>query len=222
MTSATPPRHDPAGLSGPTGSAEAASARRDDLREARWTVGAPAAVGARATLSRRGLLAGLLTPLAAPLSGCGFQPIYMPTASGNPGVAERELASVNVALIPDRPGQLLRQALQQRMASDGGGQKRYDLRVVYWIAGEGVSVLTDNSATRLRLTGNANWVLVAIDPSQARLTQGSARTIDAVNIFNQQFFALDMQNDVVQRRIAEQVAEQIATQLALWFRQRAS
>ncbi len=185
-------------------------------------MGAPATVDARATLSRRGLLAGLLAPLAAPLSGCGFQPIYMPTASGNPGVAERELASVNVALIPDRPGQLLRQALQQRMASDGGGQKRYDLRVVYWIAGEGVSVLTDNSATRLRLTGNANWVLVAIDPSQARLTQGSARTIDAVNIFNQQFFALDMQNDVVQRRIAEQVAEQIATQLALWFRQRAS
>lgn len=175
-----------------------------------------------ATIGRRGLLTALLAPLALPLSGCGFQPIYMPTASGKPGVAERELAAVNVTLIPDRPGQLLRQALQQRMASDGGGQKRYDLRVSYWIAGEGVSVLTDNSATRLRLTGNANWVLVAADPSQARLTEGSARTIDAMNIFNQQFFALDMQNDVVQRRIAEQVAEQIATQLALWFRQRVS
>lgn len=177
---------------------------------------------AQAAIGRRGLLTALLVPLALPLAGCGFQPIYMPTASGKPGVAERELAAVNVALIPDRPGQLLRQALQQRMASDGSGLKRYDLRVSYWIAGEGVSVLTDNSATRLRLTGNANWVLVAADPSQARLTQGSARTIDAANIFNQQFFALDMQNDVVQRRIAEQVAEQIATQLALWFRQRVS
>jgi len=176
----------------------------------------PAPAGPRSAIKRRGLLVSLLS-----LAGCGFQPVYMPTASGKPGVAERELAAVDVALIPDRPGQLLRQALQQRMASDGGGQKRYDLRIVYWIAGEGVSVLTDNSATRLRLTGNANWVLVAADPSQARLTQGSARTIDAMNVFNQQFFALDMQNDVVQRRIAEQVAEQIATQLALWFRQRA-
>lgn len=178
-----------------------------------------------AGLSRRGLLAALvpaMLPLAvAPLAGCGFQPLYMPTATGNPGIAQRELATVNVALIPDRPGQLLRQALQQRMASDGGGQKRYDLRVSYWIAGEGVAVLTDNSATRLRLTGYANWVLVAADPSQARLTEGHARAIDAMNVFDQQFFALDMQNDTVQRRIAEQVAEQIATQLSIWFRQRA-
>ena len=172
------------------------------------------------SLSRRHLLAALL-PLTA-LSACGFQPLYMPTASGNPGVAERELASINVGIIPDRPGQVLRQALQQRMASDGGGLRRYDLRVTYWIAGEGISVLTDNSATRLRLTGYANWVLVSSDPSQARLTEGHARSIDAMNIFDQQFFALDLQNDTVQRRIAEQVAEQIATQLALWFRAQAA
>lgn len=165
--------------------------------------------------SRRTLLAALLS-----LGGCGFQPVYMPTATGNPGVAERELAAVNVALIPDRPGQLLRQSLQKRMASDGGGQKRYDLRVAYWIAGEGVSVLTDNAATRLRLTGYANWVLVSSDPSQARLTAGSARGFDALNVLNNQFFAIDQQNDVIQQRIADQVAEQIATQLAIWFRQR--
>ena len=46
------------------------------------------------------------------LSGCGFQPVYMPTASGKAGVAQRELAAVHVDLIPYRPGQLLRQALQ--------------------------------------------------------------------------------------------------------------
>ncbi len=177
----------------------------------------PAAVGGEQAggTSRRTLLAALLS-----LGGCGFQPVYMPTASGNPGVAERELASVDVAVIADRPGQLLRQSLQKRMASDGGGQKRYDLRVSYWIAGEGVSVLTDNSATRLRLTGYANWVLVSSDPSQARLTAGSARAFDAINVLNNQFFAIDQQNDVVQQRIADQVAEQIATQLAIWFRQR--
>lgn len=177
----------------------------------------PAAIGGEQAVgaSRRTLLAALLS-----LGGCGFQPVYMPTATGNPGVAERELAAVDVAVIADRPGQLLRQSLQKRMASDGGGRKRYDLRVSYWIAGEGVSVLTDNSATRLRLTGYANWVLVSSDPSQARLTAGSARAFDAINVLNNQFFAIDQQNDVVQQRIADQVAEQIATQLAIWFRQR--
>lgn len=173
--------------------------------------------GRGAGMSRRVLLMAML-----PLAGCGFQPVYMPTATGNPGVAERELAAIDVAIIPDRPGQLLRQSLQRRMASDGGGQKRYDLRVSYSIAGEGVSILIDNAATRLRLTGYANWVLVSSDPSQARLAAGSARVVDAVNVMTNQFFALDQQNEVVQQRIADQMAEQIATQLAIWFRQRTS
>jgi LPS-assembly lipoprotein len=145
----------------------------------------------------------------------------MPTASGKAGVAQRELASVSVAIIPDRPGQLLRQALQQRMASDGGGLPRYDLRVTYWIAGEGVAVMADSSATRLRLTGNANWALTSVGAPRVRLTEGHARVVDAMNVFDQQFFALDLQNETVQRRVAEQIAEQIATQLALWFRQQA-
>ncbi len=172
------------------------------------------------SLSRRHLLAAIL-PLTA-LTACGFQPVYMPTASGKPGVAQRELAAVSVGIIPDRPGQLLRQALQQRMASDGGGQRRYDLRVTYWIAGEGVSILSDSSATRLRLTAYANWTLVSNDTAQVRLTNGQARAIDAMNVFDQQFFALDLQNETVQQRLAEQVAEQITTQLALWFREQAA
>ena len=174
-------------------------------------------LAAPAILSRRAMLGAAMVPLA----GCGFQPLYMPTAAGNPGLAQREMATVAVGLIPERPGQLLRQALQQRLASDGGGRPRYDLRVSYWISGEGVAVLTDNSATRLRLTGRANWVLLSADPPQNRLTEGAARAIDAMNIFDQQYFALDLQNETVQQRLAEQVAEQITTQLAIWFRQQA-
>ena len=58
--------------------------------------------------------------LSAVLGGCGFQPVYMPTASGKAGVAQRELAAVYVPVIPDRPGQLLRQALQERFGNDSG------------------------------------------------------------------------------------------------------
>lgn len=175
------------------------------------------------TATRRGLLTGLVSIGASlGLGGCGFQPLYMPTASGKAGAAERELSAINVPIIPDRPGQLLRQALQAKFANDSGAPKRYDLAVSYWISGEGISIQTDNSATRIRVLGYANWILTAQDPARTRLTEGSARTMDGLNIFNQQYFALDMENEVIQRRLAEQLADQVATQLALWFRQRAA
>ena len=63
-------------------------------------------------LSRRWVCLGALTALG----GCGFQPVYMPTASGKAGPAKRELQSVFVGIIPDRPGQILRQALQDGLS----------------------------------------------------------------------------------------------------------
>lgn len=173
-----------------------------------------------AGIRRRRLLA--LTAACA-VSGCGFQPVYVRTASGTPGVAQREMAAVHVALIPDRPGQLLRQALQDRLEMSGSGEAvRYDLAVAYWIAAEGLAVQQNNIATRIRATGNANWTLVAQDPGRTRLTSGFAKSIDALNILDEQYFAADLENESMQKRIAQAVAEQIAMQLAIYFRKRAA
>ena len=106
--------------------------------------------------------------LASALGGCGFQPIYMPTASGKAGVAQRDLSSVYVNIIPDRPGQLLRQALQERFGNDSGTKSDYDLSVTFSIAGEGIAVEANNIATRMRLIGNASWTLQAHDPKRTR------------------------------------------------------
>jgi len=157
------------------------------------------------------------------LSGCGFQPVYMPTASGNAGPAQRELAAIQVALLPDRPGQLLRQALQDRFERDGSGvARRYDLEVTYWVTGEGIAIQTDNTATRLRATGSATWTLAAQDPVHTQLTKGSARSIDGFNILDTQYFAADMELDALYRRVADAVADQITLQLATYFRKRAA
>jgi LPS-assembly lipoprotein len=43
-----------------------------------------------------------------------------------------------------------------------------------------------------------------------------------VNIFNEQFFAADLENETVQRRLAEQIADQITIQLAAYFRHQAA
>jgi LPS-assembly lipoprotein len=171
-------------------------------------------------LPRRRLLA---LGTGAALSGCGFQPVYMPTASGGAGPAQRDLAAIQVALIPDRPGQLLRQALQDRLEMGASGvARRYDLTVSFWIAGEGIAVQQDGTATRLRETGNANWTLAAQDIGRTRLTSGFARAIDALNINDEQYFGADLENESLQRRMAGAIADQIAMQLAIYFRRRAA
>jgi LPS-assembly lipoprotein len=163
-----------------------------------------------------------LATLIAPLAGCGFQPVYMPTASGKAGVAQRDLSSVFVEIIPDRPGQLLRQALQERFGDDSGSPSTYNLHVNYGISGEGLAIEANDIATRMRLIGTANWTLIGHDEKRTALTSGSARALDAVNVFDSQYFAADLQVEAEQKRIAENLATQIATQLAVWFRQRAA
>ncbi len=177
-----------------------------------------------ASPSRRGLLRLAGLGLAgAGLAGCGFRPAYMPAASGAPGVAQRELAAINVGVIVDRPGQLLRQALQSRFERDSAGvQRRYDLAVGFEIDGDGIAVRHDNTTTRIRLTGRADWTLRAQDATRAVLISGNARAMDAVNLFQEQYFAVDLSTEDARRRIAEAIADQITMQLTAYFLRRAN
>jgi LPS-assembly lipoprotein len=175
----------------------------------------------RTLLTRRLLTLGALAGGASLLGGCGFQPVYMPTASGKAGPPKRELATVFVRIIPDRPGQLLRLALQDDFASDSGIPPQYDLAVSYSISGEAIGIETTAIATRIRFIGNASWQLLAHDAKSSRLTGGSARYMDGINTFDGQYFASDLETEAVQQRIANEIAQQITIQLAIWFRQQA-
>ena len=171
-------------------------------------------------LNRRGFL-GLVA--ASLLPGCGFQPVYMPTASGKAGVAQRELAAVSIDLINDRPGQVLRQALQERFEASGvSATKAYELSVAFGISGEGIGIQPDTSVTRIRLVGEANWSLTAMDPLRSKLVRGRAKAVDDFDVINQQLFAADLGGVAAQQRLADALADQITIQLSAWFRQRAA
>ena len=173
-----------------------------------------------AAIPRRAFLA---LGSGAALAGCGFQPVYMPTASGQAGPPQRELAAINVGLIADRPGMLLRQALQERFEGDGTvAARHYDLSVQFWISGTGLGIQPDTTTTRIRLIGRANWALMAQDPAHTKLTSGSARAADALNNQDSQIFASDLENETIQKRLAEALADQITLQLAAFFRKRAA
>ena len=153
--------------------------------------------------------------LGGALAGCGFRPIHSPVSEGGTGA---ELAAVYVGILPDRPGQLFRQAMQERLSNESGTAQRYELRAILAIGGEGIAIQPGNIATRIRLTGNVAWSLIAWDPARTALTSGNARIMDGFNIFNNQYFAADMENEQVQRRMVNGLADQVVTQLAIWFR----
>jgi LPS-assembly lipoprotein len=162
-------------------------------------------------LGRRALVLGLVGATA----GCGFHPLYAP--GGNAGDAQ--LQSVYVEIIANRPGQLLRQALQQRLeGTDGTVQKRFVLTVSYLEAGAGLGIQTSSVITRTRDTGKAVWVLQEADPPGAKLTYGTVRSLDGYDILNNQFFYSDLAEEAVQRRLADAVADQIVQSLAVYFR----
>ena len=118
---------------------------------------------------------------------------------------------------------MLRQALQSRFERDAAGvARRYDLTVGFEIEGDAIAIRRDNTATRIRLTGRADWTLRAQDATRAVLMSGNARAIDAVNLFQEQYFAVDLNTETARQRIAEAVAEQITLQLTAFFHRRAN
>jgi len=167
---------------------------------------------------RRNVVLGCVAQL---LTGCGFTPLYARRGSSRGSAVAKELGTVSVDVIGDRPGQLLRQALQQRLDGDGTVvARRYALAVDYGISGEGVGIRQDSTITRLRLIGRARWALRAEDTGQTVLTRDQAQAVDDVNILNEQYFALDLETEAAQHRIAETLADHIVSQLGVYFRRR--
>ena len=151
------------------------------------------------------------------LGGCGFHPVY--GSSGAVAGAADELTAVDVSLIPERPGQLLRQALQQRLTGTGfnASAKRYQLVVSLGILAASVGEQQDSSITRIRQLGTANWTLKRLDPGQSFVASGVARTLDGVNVIDEQYFASDVAAETANRRIADNLADEITLQLATYF-----
>ncbi len=162
-------------------------------------------------LGRRSVILGL----GAAVSGCGFRPVYAPRA-GQPGGSQAQLATIQVALIPERAGQLLRQELQARLDHGDAVAKRYELMVSFGLTEDIIGLQQDTSFTRLRMVGSGKWTLKSL-PGQTVVTSGQARSLDGLDVIDQQYFEADLASETVTRRIATAVADQITLQLASYF-----
>jgi len=165
-------------------------------------------------LGRRGLLGW---PVLLALPGCGFHPLYASNGSVT-GPGRAGLGLISVGLMPNREGQVMRQALQARFDhGDAPAAKRFDLSVALGIVQEGGGIQQDNTTTRVRFMGHASWTLTSRDAARATVTTGTARANDGLNTFDQQYFGQDIETETVNRRIIEEMAEQITTELAIYF-----
>ena len=155
----------------------------------------------------------LVLSLAGMTAGCGFHPVY---GEGQPGKAA--LAAVYVNIIPNRSGQLLRQALQAPLEGTSGDvPKRYTLGVGFFEAVSGLDVQADNSTTRNRTVGNATWSLRSADNPAVQLAGGSVRSVDGYNIIDEQFFYQDLEEDAAEHRLAQALADQIVLAMGVYF-----
>jgi len=164
---------------------------------------------------------------AALLGGCGFRPLYGPDGdrAGTDAPREpalvREMAAVRVTRIPERNGQLLRRNLQRQFEAMGPGTAgRYELQASFTAQVEPAGLRRDGTASRVRYLVSAPWILTDIGAPPTVLARGTARTLDAYNLPDLQFFAAEASRDDLERRVVEELSDRIVIGVAAALRQR--
>jgi LPS-assembly lipoprotein len=110
--------------------------------------------------------------LSAMLSGCGFQPMYAPSTAQNAA----PLPSLTVSTIADRSGQILREALEQRLGRSQSGDYRLDVTLEENLQYLGIQ--KDSTTSYVRLSLIATYRVVdqktnkAVYKDQARSQSG--------------------------------------------------
>jgi LPS-assembly lipoprotein len=178
----------------------------------------------RPQLSRRRLLGFAGAALGTGLvGGCSIHPLYAPNAFGTADktdlTVQQQLRQVQVTLIPERDGQLLRLALQDQLqAGEDADFTRYTLRVNYSISSSGLGLLGDNTTTYARIIATATWFLTTQDTtSHNLLATNTAQAVDGLNEFDNQPFGMDLETEAIHKRLADAIAGQIVTRLAHYF-----
>lgn len=144
-------------------------------------------------------------------AACGFRPVY-----GGGAPVRAEMAAVEIALIADRTGQMLRNELLDRLTPTGAAQaQRYLLAVELTESKQSLAIRRDLTATRANLILTAKFKL-SERPSNALVLEGRSRSFNSYNISTLEFATLSAETDA-RRRATQALAEDIATRLALYF-----
>lgn len=144
----------------------------------------------------------ILAAAVLALSGCGFKPLYGEQSDGVGGPL-----AVEVALIPNREGQIMRTTLRSKFLSGGAANYRLDVALTKASA---ITAIDDaGDATRRRLTMTAGWRLSPLDIDAKKPLEGRVRVVEAYNVL-----ASDYANFTAEAAARERAASRLADLVA--------
>ncbi|MAM68638.1 MAG: hypothetical protein CMM12_07755 [Rhodospirillaceae bacterium] len=163
-------------------------------------------------LRRQNLTGALIVGLAATIAGCGFQPMHGQRSNASAAA----LATIDIGLIADRTGQILRNELLQVMQPQGPArQQPYLLTVTLTESLQNLAIKRNEDVTRANLTLVVSFV-VSRRSDGLRLHSGGAQWVNTYNILTSDFATLSARENA-RKRGAEQLALEIRERISVWL-----
>jgi LPS-assembly lipoprotein len=147
------------------------------------------------------------------LAACGFSPIYMSHGSNEP--VAKALNNVEIASIPDRQGQMLRNHLIDRMYTSGRpAHPVATLEVKLRSTETDVGTQKDATTVRRELSLWADYVLKS--PGGEELAKSTAHSVVGFSKLDEQYGTVAAERNAYERAINE-VGEQIVNRVSLYY-----
>jgi len=155
------------------------------------------------------------------LTSCGFEPMYG-THSATAEAVDVALPNIEIANIPDRDGQYLRNLLMDRLYTSGRpADAAYTLtfsKLAKNIVNIGIQ--KDATATRAQIQITTHMELVDKSTGKAVL-QRDLKTVGAYNLLDDQLSTLMSQQNITDS-ILQEMRDDAVTELSLYFRRKAT
>jgi LPS-assembly lipoprotein len=152
------------------------------------------------------------------LSSCGFSPMYGDSTSKNNTAIKTELSNVDIAIIPDREGQYLRNALIDRFYINGiPASPKYRLQINK--VTENISnfdVTIDSEVTRRQLKLITTMFLIDLETGKPVLKR-NLQAITSYNVLESEFSTIVTEQSARDAAL-DDIARQIERNTVLYFK----
>ena len=161
--------------------------------------------------------------LLAILPACSVQPLYRVQDTSEVGYssnAQASLASIEVARIPDRAGQLLKDLLEDRFYSSGQRRPEYTLNITLTQRDINTAINNFGDATRQELRTQAKLVLVDYSTGEA-VFRTSLRSLSTYDELDTEFATEVASRDALERNMRI-LTDDTTALLAAYFQKNSS
>jgi hypothetical protein len=152
----------------------------------------------------------LFTVMVIILSSCGFKPLYGENFKTSDGqVFSEKLSKITVFIPKDygRPGQKLKNDLEDIFYRSGRGESEYTLKIILTISKDSVGIQKDRTVTRFSIRSSSYFEL--LDKSGKVIYTGNNFASGSYDAATSDYGTYSLEKDI-ELKIAETLARDIA------------